>query len=187
MSGIIERSYYALVFNTSLKKRDKIRGKLIDKNTKLPKDGNILYGTNDNDKLKIKAVNYENEIHYDAKTTMQSVRFKILEDVVEIPRDVRIIIWKDNEYLDPRKDKYKIVSPQHFEEMISYKKHTAKDLKFIERFRAEEILASLDVEDEEFDEYLEIVENLEFEDDEVEDFQFEIFNDSLERLARSAS
>ena len=92
-------SYYALVWKDSLDKKGKIKGELITKNTVLPDDPRILYGSNDNDIAKIRNVEMWKEIEYDTLTTKQTVRYYTEVKEYVLCRDVRIIVWQGDEEL----------------------------------------------------------------------------------------
>lgn len=118
MDEFCRNSYYALVWSTTLDKDGYVKGKLINQSTKLPEDPNILYGTNNNDVMKVKTVEFEEEVSYNSLTTQQSVKFnKIVEEYI-LPRDVRIVVWNDYEYMNPKTDKYRIMTPEYFEEFV---------------------------------------------------------------------
>lgn len=171
MENFIKRSYYAIVWNTSLKRRKKIRGKLIDGNVVLPKETSILYGTSDNDIAKVRTVDYKDKVVYNIETGKQSVQFE--KDVREfvLNRDVRLIIWDGPEYLNPLKDKYKIIEPRFFEEMVLIRK---------------------ELEDKGFD-YEPPIEQVNLNEEEMaqlgKDFEFEIFEFSkfFDRLRHKES
>lgn len=112
--------YYALVWNTTLKIKNKtVEGELLNKNTILPDDPRMLYGTNPNDILKIQSESFVKIMKYDVMTMTQSVKFhKKIEEVI-IPRDVRIIVWENSELLNLSEDNYRIVTPEYFKEIIN--------------------------------------------------------------------
>lgn len=119
MTKRLANSYYALVWNTALSEKDLvIQGEVISQNTVLPKDPRMMYGTNPNDVFKIRIERIKEEIKYDVFTTKQSVRFIKEVEEVELPRDVRIIVWEGSDTLHIPYDKYRIVTPQVFEELI---------------------------------------------------------------------
>lgn len=110
-------TYYALVWSTILssKKKETIKGEKITKSTVLPNDPRILYGTSNNDVIKIRNVEMWKEIEYDIATTKQTVRFhKEIKEYI-LCRDVRIIIWQGSEELNLPSDEYRIVTPELFE------------------------------------------------------------------------
>lgn len=115
------KSYYALVWIDSLKSKLDliIKGELIHKKTKLPKDPSILYGTNPNDVAKIRIVEAFEEIKYDVYTMEQSVKFWSESDEYIVPRDVRIVVWEGKDELNLPYDKYRIVSPELFELIVA--------------------------------------------------------------------
>lgn len=115
---LINPSYYALVWNDSLNKKMKVKGELITRNTVLPKDPRMLYGTNCNDIAKIRNIGVWKEIEYDVLTTKQSVKFWKEVDEYILSRDVYIVVWEGEEYLDFPNNNYKIVSPELFEYIV---------------------------------------------------------------------
>ena len=120
-----KKSYYALVWNTALSNKDLvIRGELVSQNTVLPKDPRMMYGTNPNDVLNVRIEKIKKEVKYDVFTTKQSVRFIKEIEKIELPRDVRIIVWDDEEELYIANKSYRIVSPQVFEELIEMSNYT---------------------------------------------------------------
>lgn len=112
------KTYYTLAWSTTLTQDVYIRGKAIGKNTKLPKDPKMLYGTNENDIFKIKRVEYETEITYDVFTQKQSVRYIPIVEEFSIQRDMRIIVWEGSEELSLLNDDYRIVTPEDFEDLV---------------------------------------------------------------------
>lgn len=122
MEKHIERTYYALVWSTSLKRNRRIRGKLIDGNVVLPKDNSILYGTSDNDIAKLRTVDYENKVYYNTKTGEQVVKFNKIEEEFILPRDVRIITWRGYDSVNPLKERYKVIGVDFFEEMVEIRR-----------------------------------------------------------------
>lgn len=91
---------------------------MITKNTVLPDDPRMLYGTNSNDVAKIRNVGIWKEIEYDTITTKQSVKFWKEVDEYILSRDVYILVWEGEEYLELPNDRYKIVSPDLFEYIV---------------------------------------------------------------------
>lgn len=118
MTKCLVNSYYALVWNDSLKRKMRIKGELITRNTVLPDDPRMLYGTNSNDIAKIRNVGLWQEIEYDTITTKQSVKFWKEVDEYILSRDVYILVWEGEEYLELPNDRYKIVSPDLFEYIV---------------------------------------------------------------------
>lgn len=118
MAKCLINSYYALVWNDSLKREMRIKGELITRNTVLPDDPRMLYGTNSNDIAKIRNVGLWKEIEYDTITTKQSVKFWREVDEYILSRDVYILVWEGEEYLELPNDIYKIVSPDLFEYIV---------------------------------------------------------------------
>lgn len=127
MSKCHVNSYYALVWNNSLERKMEVKGELITKNTVLPKDPRMLYGTNNNDIAKIRKVSAWEEIEYDILTTRQTVRFWKEVDEYILSRDVRIIVWEGEDILCLPNDKYRIVSPDLFEYIVKTSSETGKD------------------------------------------------------------
>ena len=118
MTKCLVNSYYALVWNDSLKRKMRIKGELITRNTVLPDDPRMLYGTNSNDIAKIRNVGLWQEIEYDTITTKQSVKFWREVDEYILSRDVYILVWEGEEYLELPNDRYKIVSPDLFKYIV---------------------------------------------------------------------
>lgn len=113
--------YYTLVWDTTLKEKKRVvKGELIDKNTKLPEDNRMLYGTNSNDTFVVKLETFIDVIKYDVLTTIQSVRFQKTTEEVFIARDVRIIVWEGSETINLSEDKYRIMTPDNFDELVSH-------------------------------------------------------------------
>lgn len=118
-------TYYALVWNTALSEKDLlIQGEVISQNTILPKDPRMMYGTNPNDVFKVRLERIKTEVKYDVLTTKESVRFIKEVEEIEIPRDVRIVVWEGSNILHIPYDKYRIVTPQMFEDLIAKSKDT---------------------------------------------------------------
>lgn len=111
-------SYYALVWKDVLKAKVEIKGELITRDTILPNDPRMLYGTNNNDVAKIKKIELWKEIEYDVLTTKQSVRFWKEIDEYILSRDVYIIVWEDSAILSLPSNSYRIVSPDLFEHIV---------------------------------------------------------------------
>lgn len=111
--------YYALVWDTALKNGNLlIKGTLVNRNTKLPKDPRMMYGTSPKDVFKVRLENYKQITEYDIMTTKQTVRFiKELEEY-ELSRDIRIVIWEGSEFLNVVTDHYRVVSVDFFEELV---------------------------------------------------------------------
>lgn len=111
--------YYALVWDTALKNGETlIEGTLVNRNTKLPKDPRMMYGTSPKDVQKVRIEKYKQVTEYDILTTKQTVRFvKELEEY-ELSRDIRIVIWEGSEFLNVFTDYYRVVSQDFFEELV---------------------------------------------------------------------
>lgn len=135
-------TYYALVWNTSLEQKESIiEGELISKDTVIPDDPRVMYGTNPNDVLKVSIEHIKTEIEYDVLTTRQSVRFIKEIEEFELPRDVRIIVWEGSNVLHIPYDKYRIVSPKDFEALVEISKNSfeCKESKTERYFKWEEV------------------------------------------------
>lgn len=122
MGEYCRNSYYALVWSTTLESKGHVKGELMSQSTRLPKDPGILYGTHNNDVIKVKSVEFKEELSYDSLTTKQSVKFNRVVEEYIIPRDVRIIVWEGSDTLDVSCDKYRIVSPQIFKDLVAMSK-----------------------------------------------------------------
>lgn len=112
------KSYYALVWKNTLAEEIYIEGKVIGSNTRLPTDPRMLYGTNVNDVMKIRNVNFKTELSYDVLTTKQSVRYIPIIEEFNIQRDVRIIVWEGSETLHIPHERYRILTPEAFYELV---------------------------------------------------------------------
>lgn len=114
------KSFYALVWNTALSSKEEliIQGEEIHRDTIIPDDPRMLYGTNNNDVARITKVKEWKEIKYDTLTTKQSVRFWKEIDEYVLARDVRIIVWAgESELMLPSKE-YRIVAPDLFKHIV---------------------------------------------------------------------
>lgn len=112
--------HFAIVWNTDLKQKNfEVQGTKICQNTILPEDPRVLYGTNNNDKRKLKIQKMKEIVEYDKYSTKQTVRFAVEEEEVELSRDVRIIVWRGlHDTINLSVDEYKIVSPQVFKSLV---------------------------------------------------------------------
>ncbi len=120
--------YYALVWNTALDEKDLvIQGQLITKNTILPEGPHMMYGTNPNDILKVRTEKIKEKIEYDVLTMKQSVKFIREVEEIDIPRDVRILVWEGSDKINLKESDYKIVSPQMFQELIEMSEDCLED------------------------------------------------------------
>lgn len=115
-----EEMYYALVWCDVLKRNVDVKGSKICRETSLPNDSSMLYGTNINDVYKIRKNIIHMKIKYDILTTKQSVSFFVEEIVHSIPRDLRIIVWRASEFINLEEDSYKIFSKKDFEHLVNY-------------------------------------------------------------------
>lgn len=108
--------YYALVWGTALKEKSfVVKGSLLTKKTRLPKDPKILYGTSPKDIRKILVSEYKNVISYNVFTGKQSVRFEKVSEEYTLKRDVLVVIWEDYEEIDLAWNYHRVVAPDFLE------------------------------------------------------------------------
>lgn len=110
--------YYAVVWESDLRKKSfLVKGELVTKKTKLPRDPRLLYGTSSKDISKVAIPEYKNIITYNMFTGEQRVRFERKSEEYILKRDVRIVIWEDCEEIDLGLKYHRVVSPDFLESL----------------------------------------------------------------------
>lgn len=106
--------YYALLWRDEIDSSI-VTGCKVHRGQKLITTPSMLYGTCQNDSIKIKSIDESNEFHYDYVSGRQS--FRVKKEVKEyiIPRDIYILVWQGKRVINTEYDEYRIVSPEDFE------------------------------------------------------------------------
>lgn len=116
MSMKPRKYYYALIWGTALEEKNFIvKGSLLTKKTRLPKDPKILYGTSPKDIKRILISEYKNIVSYNIFTGEQSVRFERDSEEYILKRDVVVIVWEDHEEINLAWKYHRVVAPDFLE------------------------------------------------------------------------